>query len=378
MDFIPYAQQSFHPEDIQAVLSSLKSSMITRGPLVSEFEQQCAEFCGAKYAFAFNSGTNALSAAAYAANLTSADTIVTSPNTFVGTVAGALQQTSQLQLLDIDLKNGCAHFEFLKKPKKGRLILIPVHFSGIALPLQKPFENCVIIEDGCQAFGSCYPNGQKVGSCPYSDMTVFSFHPAKTITTGEGGLVTTNSPEYGQRLQLYRNNGVIRQPHFDPDYYEVHDMTTNCNFTDFQAALGLSQLKRILPFIEKRRQIVLEYRKKLQNEEFIRFFDAKYDAFSAHNLLPLLIDFEKLGISKKQLILTLQKQGIGTQVHFIPLYRHPYFQKHFHFEVKDFPNTEQYYLEELSFPLFPHLTEKQIEFICHTLIEACAHSAYIR
>lgn len=377
MDFIPYAQQSLCLEDAQAAFESLSSPIITRGPLVSEFEQRCAKFCNAKYAFAFNSGTNAFSAANYAANLTAEDTLVTSPNTFVGTVAGGLQKTSQLKLLDIDLKNGCSQFEDLQRPSKGRLFLYPVHFSGIALLIQKPFENCIIIEDACEAFGSLYPNGQKVGSCPYSDMTVFSFHPAKTITTGEGGLVTTNSPEYAKRLQLYRNNGIIRQPDFEPGYYEVLDVTTNCNFTDFQAAIGLSQLKRIHQLVEQRMLRVMEYKQRLQDYPFIRFLDSKYDPYSAHNLMPLLIHFEDLNITRQQLMLELQKRGIGTQIHFIPLYRHPYFQKRFHFKRKHFPYTEIYYSQELSFPLFAHLTTKQIQFICNTLVEISTRASYI-
>ncbi len=367
MNFIPYTQQTLNLDDVQAVLKSFGSTLITRGPLVEEFEKKCSQFCKAKYAVAFNSGTNALAAAGYAAQLNTDDSVVTSPITFVGTVAGALQKTQNLQLLDIDLKTGSPDFKKLTPPKNGRAFLFPVHFSGIAKTIEKPFKECIIIEDACEAFGSKYLDGLPVGSCPHSDMTVFSFHPAKTICMGEGGMVTTNSKTYYERLLLYRNNGIIKESNCDPWMYQVKDLTTNSNVTDFQAALGLSQLKRIGSLISERKKRVLQYRKNLENLNYISFLDAKYDDYSAHNLLPILIDFEKIGISRKKLMNKLKANGIGTQVHFIPLYHHDYFKRHFQLNITRYPNTEAYYSKALSLPLFSHITEDQVDTICKIL-----------
>lgn len=377
MDYIPYAQQSLSSEDIQAAAQSLTSSFITRGPLVEEFENFCAQYCRAKYAMAFNSGTTALTAAYYAASLSKEDTLITSPNTFVGTLAGALQHTQNLKFVDIDPNTGCGDFKNLEPPMFGRLFLIPVHYSGIAQTLQKPFKDSVIIEDACEAFGALYKDGTPVGACKYSDMTVFSFHPAKTICTGEGGLVTTNNYSYYEKLKLYRNNGIIKETYSDPWVYEVHDLTTNAHFTEFQAALGLSQLKRIDSFLEKRKAHVQLYRQTLKHPA-ISFLDESFDLFSAHNLLPVFFDWEALHISRAEFMMHLKQEGIGTQVHFIPLYHHPYFKQHFSFRTSRYPHMEMFYRKELSLPLFPHLNIAQIQRICSTILNILNLQVYVR
>ena len=370
MNFIPYTSQSLSLEDLQSAMGSLNSQWVTRGPLVEAFEKKCAEYCKAKYAVMFNSGTNALSAASYAVEVKREDTIVTSPVTFVGTVAGALQKTSRLHFCDIDPKTACSNFESLPEPERGRRILFPIHFSGIAKRIKRP-ENSVIIEDACQAFGSKYKDGSIVGSCPDSDLTVFSFHPAKTLCTGEGGLVTTNSEKYYKLLLLYRNNGIIKDESADPWIYEIHDLTTNCNVTEFQGALGLSQLKKLDYFLRSRQRSVKKYRELLSSIDAIEFLDSSYDPYSSHNLFPVLIDFEKMSISRKEVMEKLRKGGIGTQVHFIPLYRHPYFQKNFSFNPNDYPNTENYYSKALSLPLFSHITEEEIKKVASCLTKIC-------
>lgn len=367
MNFIPYAHQTLDREDIQSALKSLESSLVTRGPLVEEFERTVAQYCGAYYAVAFNSGTSALTAAGYAAGLSEEDTVITSPNTFVGTVSGALQKTQKLQLVDIDPKTGCGNFSSLERPKHGRLFVYPVHYSGIAIKPERPFNDAIIIEDACEAFGSLYKDGTMVGSCQSSDMTVFSFHPAKTICMGEGGLVTTNNKEYYEKLKLFRNNGIVKDGNMAPFMYEVHDVTGNYNVTEFQAALGLSQFKKLDTLVQQRNNHVLEYRKRLQHPA-VSFLDETFHNYSAHNLLPVLFDVEVLDISKSELMLELNKRGIGTQVHFIPLYRHPYFQKRFKWDEKHFLNMERFYEKELSLPLFAHLKVKDIQKVCNEII----------
>lgn len=371
MEFIPYAQQHILPEDIQSAVDCFASPIITRGPQVEEFEKKCAAFCHAKYAVVFNSGTSALSAASYALDISSSDTIVSSPNTFVGTLAEALKKTSHLQLLDIDLKTGSPNFNAFIPASSNRHILFMVHFAGIAQKIKNLPANCYVIEDACQAFGSKYLDGSMVGSCPHSEMTVFSFHPAKTICTGEGGLVTTNSKQYYDKLRLYRNNGMVKEESFDPWIYQVVDLTTNTNFTDFQAALGLSQLKRIDQIVQFRQEHAARYRKHFKECDWIQLLDEKYDPFSAHNLFVTLIDFKQIGITRKEFMTELKAKGIGTQVHFIPLYKHPYFKKHFQFDEYSFPNTESYYERELSLPLFTHLKDEQIDHVCQTILDFC-------
>jgi len=326
---------------------------------------------------AFNSGSVALEAACYAGELNAQDHLFSSPNTFVGTLAGAIKKCKNLHFLDLDLKTGSPNFKNLQEFKgTSRLCLIPVHFSGIANKIKKPFENTLIIEDACQAFGACYPSGERVGSCPTSDMTVFSFHPAKTICMGEGGLVTTKDEEYYKRLLLFRNNGIIKKKEHAPWYYEVVDLTNNYNVTDLSASLGLSQLKKVDLFLEHRRKLVQRYREHLGELKHLSLFSEEYDANSSHNLLVTQIDFETYGTSRKEIVLKLREKGIGTQVHFIPLYKHPYFKTHFSFSEEAFPSSERYYERALSLPLFSHLTFEEVDQVC-TSLSQCLNSKSI-
>lgn len=304
--FIPYAKQSINQADLDAMQSALKRDVITRGPIVDEFEQSIAKYCGASYAVAFNSGSTALAAACFAARLTAADRVLTTPNTYAATVAAPLHQGATPVLIDIDRDTGnmdtsllFANFDFAST--RGRLILMPVHFAGIPVDMEKVSRemrhfDAVVIEDAAHALGSSFPGGQKVGSCAWSDMTVFSFHPAKQITTGEGGMVTTNNPEFDYRLRLYRNNGVVRDlAHLKgtpaPWYYEVQEISGNYNFTEFQAALGLSQLQRLEQFVTKRRELVALYRNELKDVPHLKLLTAAFDHQVAFHLFVVQIDF---------------------------------------------------------------------------------------
>ncbi len=372
MDFIPYAQQSLKIEDIQAVMKSFGYPIITRGPQVEAFEKSLRKKCGAKYAVVFNSGTTALSAAYYAAKLSKEDTVFTSPNTFVGTVAYAATMGANLRFVDIDPQTGSPDFKKLTQAHSGRPFLVPVHFSGIAKKIKRPWKNAVIIEDACQAFGSTYLDGTPVGSCPESDMTAFSFHPAKTICTGEGGVVTTQSKEYYERLKLYRNNGIVKDAKADPWSYDVVDVTQNANFTDFQAALGLSQLQKVDSFIAHRERLAKRYRDQLKSFSWIHFLDERASSHSAHNLFVVLIDFENIGYQRQEIMHALKEKGVGTQVHFTPLYHHSYFKNHYGFREEDFPQMELYSRQALSLPMYSHLLEEQVDFVCRALIEYCS------
>jgi UDP-4-amino-4,6-dideoxy-N-acetyl-beta-L-altrosamine transaminase len=380
--YLPYARQTISREDIQEVEKALNQPFITRGPLVEQFEQAIAAYCGAEFAVAFNSGTSALMASYSVANVNKGDFLISTPNTFIATVGAAVQKGACPVFLDIDRSTGNFNLEQLainiNHPSVSRkTVIAPVHFGGIPVDVQEIYQmisdtRTVIIEDACQALGSRYKDGSMVGSCRWSDMTVFSFHPAKIITTGEGGAVTTNDPSLYHRLQLFRNNGIERNPQFlvnppAPWYYEVVDLTGNFNFTEIQAALGLSQLSRIDSFINKRRELMNRYQKQLKTLEHVKLLTPDKTAFAAPHLCVVQIDFEAYKKTRAQVMEELMQRGIGTQVHYIPVYRHPYFAK----EMKEietyFPEMETYYAQALSLPLFYTLTEENVQTVVKEL-----------
>lgn len=381
--FLPYAKQSIHEEDIQAVADSLKQELITRGPLVQEFEHALSKYCEVPYTVAFSSGTAALTAAYFAARLSSFDRVISTPNTFIATIGSAISMGIRPFFCDIDLSTGNLDLAEIDNSLKfeatrGRSFIVPVHFSGLAVDMaqlscQIFHPEAVVIEDASHALGSHYPSGEKVGSCAYSDMTIFSFHPAKTLTTGEGGAVTTCDPEFYHRLQLFRNNGIERgSPYLikseEPGYYEVHAITGNFNFASFQAALGLSQLKRIEEMIFKRRKLVKHYRQHFSKIPQVKLLTDKQDDDSGFHLFVVQIDFEACGTTRVKVMKTLSEKGIGTQVHYIPLYHHPVLRCDIELEKEKYPHTERYYQQALSLPLYPDLTEEDVDYICHQLI----------
>jgi len=377
--FIPYARQSIDDSDLNAVSDALKKPIITRGESVEAFEQTIAEYCGAEYAVTFNSGTTALQAACHVANVNPADRLITSPNTFVATANAALQFGASPIFVDIDRSSGNLNIdqvqEVLKEfhSSRGRSIIIPVHFSGAPVDMEAldrfiKSPNAVVIEDAAHAFGSTYSNGKPVGSCSWSQMTAFSFHPVKTITTGEGGAVTTNDSDLYHRLKRFRNNGIERDPNYMEQelanyyrgYYEVFEMTGNYHLTDIQAALGLSQFARMNVFLEKRRQLVAVYRKLFEGFPSIRLFDAKYDALSANHIFVVQVDFTAFNTSRNHVVEELAKRGIGTQVHYIPVYRHPYFIKSWGDLSEKFPEMETYFTQALTLPLYFEMQQEQV------------------
>lgn len=381
---LPYSKQSISSEDIAAVSEALKNSMITRGPQMEGFEQEFAEYCGVLYAVSFSNGSAALAAAYFAADVKPGDKIISTPNTFVSTVGTAIQRGAQPVFIDIDPSTGNVDLEQFAHNgslplSRGKAILAPVHFAGLpvdleALDQQLANPDTMIIEDAAHALGTSYPRGgPRIGSCAWSQMTIFSFHPVKNITTGEGGMVTTNSEELCHRLRLFRNNGIERDPNYleaetiTPWYYEVQTLTNNFFMTDFQAALGRSQLRRLNQFLEKKRRLIKLYREKLQGHPAIQMLTDKYDDHSGFHLCVVLIDYEKLRIKREDLMVKLKEKGIGTQVHYIPLYRHPYFRKMYGELVDYFPAMEKYYSQALSLPLFYEMEESDVGFVVENL-----------
>lgn len=367
---IPYAHQSIDENDIQEATDALRGHWITRSEKVDAFEKAIAAYCGAAYAVAFNSASTALAASYTAAGLSPLDRVITTPNSFVASCSTPFQKNANVIFIDIDPKTGNLDLEQaahnINLPhSRGRTFFVPVHFAGIPFDMQQlDFKikdpDIVVIEDAAHAIGSFYPDGKtKIGSCAWSQMTVFSFHPAKTITTGEGGMVTTNDPDLYAKLRLYRNNGIERS---NPWEYDIEELSGNYNFTEFQAALGLSQLERIEKFIQKRRSLVKAYREKLNG---VTLFTDAYDAITAPHLFVIQADFSKK--SRLQVMTELQDQGIGTQVHYRPIYRFSFFSKTRGDISPYFPEMEAYYAKALTLPLYYDLTVKDIDKIVEKL-----------
>lgn len=388
--FLPYAQPYLFPEDIDEVAKSLTSSTITRGPKVEAFEKAMAEYCEAQYAVAFPNASNALTAAYHVADIGPSDRIITTPNSFIASVGPGIQCGATPIFIDIDRSTGNINFELLalninQKASRGKTIVVPVHFAGIPVNMQAldrliDNPNTIVIEDAAHAVGSCYGDGKKVGCCAWSDMTIFSFHPAKTMTTGEGGMVLTNNHEYYRRLQRFRNNGIEKNPEYligeaAPWYYEVTELTSNYNFTEMQAALGISQLRHLDTFVAKRQSLMRRYREKLSVLENIRLFTPHESLNVAYHLCVVQIDFKACNTSRTAIMNALKEKGIGTQLHYIPLYRHPFFTKMSDDISEYFPEMEAYYEQALSLPLFYDMNEKDVDRICESLNRHLAGNA---
>jgi UDP-4-amino-4,6-dideoxy-N-acetyl-beta-L-altrosamine transaminase len=383
-DFIPYGRQSIDSSDVLAVSEAMAGKIITRGVHVEAFEDNIAKYCGAEFGVAFNSATSALMAACHVAELGAHDRVITTPNTFVASVGAAIHCGATPVFVDIDRSTGNCNLEQIEHNinhplSRGKNVFIPVHFSGIAVDMAETYAlirnpDTIVIEDAAHALGSTYPDGKRVGCCAWSHMTVFSFHPVKTITSGEGGMVTTNDPDLYHRLKRYRNNGIERDPkHMEdnpgPWFYEVQEITGNYNFTEIQAALGLSQLKRLNKFVEKRRKLMGIYREAFKDSPYIRMLSSDFDKDTAYHLCVVQINFDAYGKEKKEVMDQLQDRGIGSQVHYIPVYRHPVFTKKMGDVASYFPQMEAYYQQALTLPLFYDLKEETVPRIVGALLE---------
>lgn len=369
-----YARQSIDASDIEAIVQSLKGEFITRGPKVKEFEESLSKYCDAQYAVVMNSGSTALEACYFAADAGPADRLITTPNTFIATISRGVDRGMTPVFIDIDRNNGSFSLEQLEynldfQSTRGREFIVPVHFAGIAIDMKRLSDslknpNSVVIEDAAHALGSLYPSGEKVGSCAYSDMTILSFHPAKTITTAEGGAVLTNDPILYEKLISFRNNGIKRKSHWE---YDCEALTGNYHFTEMQGALGVSQMKRLPEFINKRRALVKRYRELFKDFDGIKLFTDAQDDYTAFHLMVIQIDSEKYSFDRTELIEKLKQKNVGTQYHYIPLYRFSVLKKQFGDLEEYFPEMEKYYKEALSLPLYYDLELKDVDRIVETL-----------
>lgn len=375
---IPYGKQDINQNDIDSVLEVLQSDFLTQGPQVPLFEKAVSKYVGAKYGVAVNSATSALHIACLSLGFQKGDILWTSPNTFVASANCALYCGGTVDFVDIDSStfNMCTvalEKKLIVAKKEGILpkIVIPVHFAGQSCDMKRIHDLSIeygfkIIEDASHAIGSKFLN-QYVGNCMFSDVTVFSFHPVKIITTAEGGLATTNNQKIAERMQLFRTHGITRDEKLltkDSEggwYYEQLELGFNYRLTDIQAALGNSQLTRIQFFIEKRHMIKDRYEQLISNENLdLPAQDKK--CFSSLHLYPIQLKLEKLKKSQQEIFADFQANGIGVNLHYIPVHYHPYY-KSLGFQEGDFPNAENYYKRAISIPIFPAMDLKQQDLV---------------
>jgi len=380
--YIPYGKQDITQDDIDAVVNVLKSDFLTQGPQVPKFEKGVSEYCSVKHAVAVNSATSALHLSCLSLGLKEGDWLWTSPITFVASANCGLYCGAKVDFVDIDpvtynlcpkaLKKKLIHAKKLGKLPK---IVIPVHLCGQpcdirAIHALSEEYNFKIIEDASHAIGGKYLN-KSVGNCKYSDITIFSFHPVKIITTGEGGMALTNSARLAERISLLRSHGITRNPsqmthESDGDwYYQQVDLGFNYRMTDMQAALGLSQLERLDGYIARRHNLANRYNELLSDFPLVIPYQHS-DSYSAFHLYVIRLKDNK---KHRQIFEYLRKDNIGVNLHYIPVHTQPYYHQ-MDIEFTDLEQSESYYKDAISLPIYPAMTERQQDIVISSLRKA--------
>ncbi len=379
---IPYGRQDISEEDIEAVVSVLKSDFLTQGPGIPAFEQAFAHYCGVKYAVAVSSATAGLHIACLALGLKEGGLLWTVPNTFVASANCGRYCGADVNFVDIDPKTWNMSVSALKKKleqakEKGRLpdVVVPVHFSGQscdmvsirALSEQYGFK---IVEDAAHCAGASYM-GRKIGDCAYSDLCVFSLHPVKIITSGEGGIVTTNSKELYESLLRLRTHGITREDaqmthkSDGPWYFQQLELGYHYRMTDIHAALGKSQLGRLDEYVQKRNDIAAKYKQRLQHLP-LQLPHVEGSCINSYHLFVIRLRLQEIEKTHQQVFDEMRTAGIGVNLHYIPVHMQPYYQQ-FGFKTGDFPEAEQYYREAITLPLYPALRDDEVEYVCASL-----------
>lgn len=379
---IPYGRQDISEDDIAAVVDILRSDFLTQGPAIARFERKVAEQCGVRHAIAVSNATVALHIACLALELGTGDLAWTSPNTFVASANCARYCGADVDFVDIDPSSWNLSVERLAEKlgnadRTGRLpkVLVPVHFSGRSCDMVRIREladryGIAVIEDASHAIGASH-DGQPVGACLYSDCAVFSFHPVKIVTTGEGGVITTNRDDLADRLHMLRSHGITRdrrlmqQQDPAPWVYEQRHLGYNYRMTDIQAALGASQMNRLAPFIHRRRQLAARYSEVLAGFPLTLPQDKGLWESSWH-LYVIRLRLDAIGRTHRAAFEALRKAGIGVNLHYTPVHLQPYYRD-LDFREGDFPEAEKHASEAITLPLYPGLKEAEQDYIVETL-----------
>ncbi|MDR2591732.1 MAG: UDP-4-amino-4,6-dideoxy-N-acetyl-beta-L-altrosamine transaminase [Chitinispirillales bacterium] len=381
-EFIPYGRQWIDEADIKAVESVLRSGYLTQGPRIEGFENSIKSAVGAKHCVVVSNATQALHIAVSALEIGEGSEGITTPITFVASANCLITNGLVPVFADIDAQTyNISPHEIEKGITPRTRVIIPVDFAGQAVDIDAIKEiaerhKLFIIEDAAHAIGSKYADGKAVGCCHKSDMTIFSFHPVKTITSGEGGAITTNNDVLYKRLLKLRTIGITKDEQElsknpGPWYYEVQMLGGNNRMTDIQAALGSSQMSKLDSFKKRRREIVSMYNDAFSDKPNITVPYEKNGVDSCFHLYVLQLDFDKIGKSRKQVMEELRQKGIGTQVHYIPVNSQPYYVgKYGEYRPKEYPVTESYYRNCLSIPLFPMMSDEDVEYVEKTIISA--------
>lgn len=385
MTMIPYGRQDISEADIQAVMDVLRSDFLTQGPAVPAFENAISGYCGVRQAVAMNSATSALHLACLALGVGPGDRVWTSPITFVASANCALYCGAQVDFVDIDPRTynmsvECLAEKLARAEASGCLpkVVIPVHLCGQSCDMAGIYElsqryGFKIIEDASHAIGGKY-RGEPVGNCRYSDIAVFSFHPVKIITTGEGGGAVTNDPRLAKRLQLLRSHGITREAGDmtrEPDgpwYYQQIMLGFNYRMTDLQAALGLSQMQRLDEFVSRRHAIFRRYHERLAGLPVETPWQHP-DTYSGLHLYVIRLKLGEIRQTHRAVFDSMRAAGIGVNLHYIPVYQQPYYEG-LGFTSGHCPAAEQYYAEAISLPMYPLLTEAQQDHVIHALDQA--------
>jgi len=371
MNFIPYGKQQIEQDDIESVINTLQSDYLTTGPKVKEFEDGLSDYCGANYCVAVSNGTAALHLASLVL-LQKGDKVLTTPNSFLATSNAILYADAEPIFIDI-ARDGNIDLDLcIDALKKDPTIkaLYGVAFSGNMLHQEKlqhikETYNIIILEDNAHSIGAKY-NDIKAGSCVNSDMSIFSFHPVKHLTTAEGGAITTNSKELYEKLLVLRNHGMVKTPEMKPWEYEMQQLGFNYRITDLQCALGVSQLKKLPSFLERRFEIAKRYDEAFKNSLVKPLYT--FDGKSAYHLYVVQVDFTKIPISKEQLFNVLREKNIGIQLHYMPINKQPYY-KNLGYGDETTPNMDRYYEKCFSLPMYPLLSDEEQEYVIKTLME---------
>jgi len=379
-EFISYGRQCLDEKDVEAVVGVFGSGFLTQGPKVKEFENALGEYCGAKHVVAFSSGTAALHGAYFAGGLEEGDEIITSPMTFMATANAALYLGGRPVFVDIEPDTGNLDAELIEPAitEKTKAV-VPVHFAGHPVDMESVVaatagHDLILIEDACHALGATYRD-RRIGDCAYSDMVVFSFHPVKAITTAEGGAVVTDNETYYKRLLMFRHHGITKDPDDfqaaedkpGPWYHEMQYLGYNYRLSDLHSALGLSQLGKLDRFVERRRRIAEMYRCAFGDNPFFDLPVEREYARSAYHLYCIRLK-DNCTSWKKEIFSRLRRRNISPQVHYIPVHLQPYYQR-LGYRRGACPNAEDFYLREVSVPLYPSLSDEQVDYVARNLLE---------